>query len=125
MKAIAITQAAADGNNIPSLTEIDLPVPTAHGRDLLVAVKAISVNPVDTKVRAGFQGDTPRVLGWDAVGVVQSVGEEVTLSPRVMRSGTPARWAGPAATVNISWWTSAWWRTNRAPSITPLPPRCR
>ena len=79
MKAIAITQAAADGNNIPSLTEIDLPVPTAHGRDLLVAVKAISVNPVDTKVRAGFQGDTPRVLGWDAVGVVQTVGEEVTL----------------------------------------------
>ena len=69
MKAIAITQAAADGNNIPSLTEIDLPIPTAHGRDLLVAVKAISVNPVDTKVRAGFQGDTPRVLGWDAVGV--------------------------------------------------------
>ncbi|PQQ61214.1 hypothetical protein C6H70_21800, partial [Klebsiella pneumoniae] len=43
-----------------------VPIPTAHGRDLLVAVKAISVNPVDTKVRAGFQGDTPRVLGWDA-----------------------------------------------------------
>ena len=79
MKAIAITQAAADGDNIPFLTEIDLPVPSAHGRDLLVAVKAVSVNPVDTKVRAGFQGDTPRVLGWDAVGVVQSVGEEVTL----------------------------------------------
>lgn len=54
MKAIAITQAAADGNNIPSLTEIDLPIPTAHGRDLLVAVKAISVNPVDTKVRAAL-----------------------------------------------------------------------
>lgn len=94
MKAIAITQAAADGNNIPSLTEIDLPIPTAHGRDLLVAVKAISVNPVDTKVRAGFQGDTPRVLGWDAVGVVQSVGEEVTLFAPGTRSGTPARWAG-------------------------------
>ena len=58
MKAIAITQAAADGDNIPFLTEIDLPVPSAHGRDLLVAVKAVSVNPVDTKVRAGFQGDT-------------------------------------------------------------------
>ena len=79
MKAISITQAAADGDNIPFLTEIDLPVPSAHGRDLLVAVKAVSVNPVDTKVRAGFRGDTPRVLGWDAVGVVQSVGEEVTL----------------------------------------------
>lgn len=125
MKAIAITQAAADGNNIPSLTEIDLPIPTAHGRDLLVAVKAISVNPVDTKVRAGFQGDTPRVLGWDAVGVVQSVGEEVTLFAPGDGSGTPARWAGPAATVNISWWMSVWWRTNRAPSIMPPPPRCR
>lgn len=55
MKAIAITQAAADGDNIPFLTEIDLPVPSAHGRDLLVAVKAVSVNPVDTKVRAGFE----------------------------------------------------------------------
>ena len=49
MKAIAITQAAADGDNIPFLTEIDLPVPSAHGRDLLVAVKAVSVNPMDTK----------------------------------------------------------------------------
>ncbi len=94
MKAIAITQAAADGNNIPSLTEIDLPIPTAHGRDLLVAVKAISVNPVDTKVRAGFQGDTPRVLGWDAVGVVQSVGEEVTLV-RARGRGLVRRRAGP------------------------------
>lgn len=37
------------------------------------------MNPVDTKVRAGFTGDTPRVLGWDAVGVVKSVGEAVTL----------------------------------------------
>lgn len=78
MKAIAITQAAADGNNIPSLTEIDLPIPTAHGRDLLVAVKAISVNPVDTKVRAGFQGDTPRVLGWDAVSALRKAAMRAT-----------------------------------------------
>ncbi len=56
MKAIAITQAAADGNNIPSLTEIDLPIPTAHGRDLLVAVKAISVNPVDTQSARRLSG---------------------------------------------------------------------
>lgn len=125
MKAIAITQAAADGNNIPSLTEIDLPIPTAHGRDLLVAVKAISVNPVDTKVRAGFQGDTPRVLGWDAVGVVQSVGEEVTLFAPGDEVWYAGALAGPAATVNISWWMSAWWRTNRASSIMPPPPRCR
>ena len=40
MKAIAITQAAADGDNIPFLTEIDLPIPTAHGRDLLEPAEA-------------------------------------------------------------------------------------
>lgn len=79
MKAIAITQAASDGNNIPFLRDIDLPDPQAQGHDLLVEVKAISVNPVDTKVRAGFNADTPRVLGWDAVGVVKAVGDTVTL----------------------------------------------
>lgn len=79
MKAFAITRAAADGNNIPFINEISLPVPQAQGHDLLVEIKAISVNPVDTKVRAGFSGDTPRVLGWDAVGVVKAVGDAVTL----------------------------------------------
>ncbi|ESS59902.1 zinc-binding alcohol dehydrogenase family protein [Enterobacter cloacae S611] len=79
MKAIAITRAAAGGSNLDALTDIDLPQPQASGHDLLVEVKAISVNPVDTKVRAGFNADTPRVLGWDAVGVVKEVGESVTL----------------------------------------------
>ena len=79
MKAIAITQASGAHGNIEALEEITLPVPVAAGHDLLVEVNAISVNPVDTKVRAGFSGDTPRVLGWDAVGVVKSVGEKVTL----------------------------------------------
>ncbi len=77
MKAIAITRSAPD--NIDFLHEIELPQPTATGHDLLIEVKAISVNPVDTKVRAGFSGDTPRVLGWDAVGTVTAVGEAVTL----------------------------------------------
>ena len=77
MKAIAITRSAPD--NIEFLHEIELPQPTATGHDLLIEVKAISVNPVDTKVRAGFSGDTPRVLGWDAVGTVTAVGEAVTL----------------------------------------------
>lgn len=79
MKAFAITRAASEGSNIPFLSEIELPIPEATGHDLLVEVKAISVNPVDTKVRAGFSGDTPRVLGWDAVGVVKAVGPLVTL----------------------------------------------
>lgn len=79
MKAIAITRAAQGASNLDYLQEIEQPLPQASGHDLLVAVKAISVNPVDTKVRAGFSGDTPRVLGWDAVGVVTAVGEEVSL----------------------------------------------
>jgi len=77
MKAIAITRSAPD--NIEFLHEIELPQPTATGHDLLIEVKAISVNPVDTKIRTGFTGETPRVLGWDAVGVVTAVGEAVTL----------------------------------------------
>jgi len=79
MKAIAITRAAQGASNLDFLQEIDLPQPQASGHDLLVEVKAISVNPVDTKVRAGFNGDTPRVLGWDAVGVVKATGEAVSL----------------------------------------------
>jgi len=79
MKSIAITQAAQAGTNLEFLNEITLPIPVASGHDLLVEVKAISVNPVDTKVRAGFKADQPRVLGWDAVGVVVSTGEAVSL----------------------------------------------
>lgn len=58
-----------------------LPKPTALGRDLLVSVKAVSINPVDTKVRSPKDKveDTPRVLGWDASGVVEAVGPEVVL----------------------------------------------
>ncbi|SFU04563.1 zinc-binding alcohol dehydrogenase family protein [Kosakonia arachidis] len=79
MKAIAITRAAQGSSNLDFLSDIELPQPQASGHDLLVEVKAVSVNPVDTKVRAGFNADTPRVLGWDAVGVVKAVGEAVTL----------------------------------------------
>ena len=63
-----------------SLLDVVLAKPEATGRDLLIAVKAISVNPVDTKVRAPKAGieTTPRVLGWDAAGTVVSVGEAVT-----------------------------------------------
>lgn len=79
MKAIAITRAAQGNSNLDFLSDIELPQPQASGHDLLVEVKAVSVNPVDTKVRAGFNAETPRVLGWDAVGVVKAVGQAVTL----------------------------------------------
>ena len=57
----------------------DVPEPTGH--DLRVVVQAVSVNPVDTKVRAGIKAvqQPPRILGWDAAGVVDSVGDAVTL----------------------------------------------
>jgi zinc-binding alcohol dehydrogenase family protein len=69
-----------------SLIDFDAPKPLPGPRDLLVAVRAVSVNPVDTKVRTGrHQGtaptapsETPRVLGWDAAGVVVDTGKEVT-----------------------------------------------
>lgn len=79
MKAVGYRQAgpidAAD-----SLVDVALPVPTPGGRDLLVEVQAVSVNPVDTKVRKGapVSGEI-RVLGFDAVGVVREVGAQVTL----------------------------------------------
>ena len=64
-----------------SLIDLDIDKPAPQGRDLLVAVKAISVNPVDTKVRkrADPKGGEPKVLGYDATGVVAAVGPDVTL----------------------------------------------
>ena len=79
MKAIAFTQHGLPIEDPNSLTDMDLPKPTPGPRDLLVEVQAISVNPVDTKIRAGSAATEPKVLGWDAVGVVREVGPEVTL----------------------------------------------
>ena len=84
-----------------ALVDIELPTPKAEGHDLLVEVKAVSVNPVDTKVR---KGSTPeagawKVLGWDAAGVVRVIGNDVTLfqpgdevfyAGSIVRSGTNA-----------------------------------
>lgn len=64
-----------------SLMEVQVPDPEPQGRDLLVRVKAVSVNPVDTKVRARQEGvlAEPRIPGWDAAGVVEAVGSQVSL----------------------------------------------
>ena len=63
-----------------SLLDLTLPDPVPGPRDLLVRVRAVSVNPVDTKVRmrANPQEGQPQVLGYDAAGVVEAVGPEVT-----------------------------------------------
>lgn len=62
-----------------ALVDVTLDRPAPSGRDLLVEVKAVSVNPVDTKVRAGIAPiDVPvRVLGYDAAGTVAAVGDDV------------------------------------------------
>lgn len=64
-----------------SLLDIELPRPRPEGRDLLVAVRAVSVNPVDTKVRnrAAPRAGAVTVLGWDASGIVAEVGRDVRL----------------------------------------------
>jgi len=76
MKAVAHTT-----KDLASLVDIELPKPSPTGRDLLVKVEAVSVNPVDTKRRKdpGKTDDKPRVLGWDAAGTVEAVGKDVTL----------------------------------------------
>lgn len=77
MKAIGYKE-SLPVTNINSLIDIELPIPEATGHDLLVKIKAIAVNPVDFKIRQGMapeNGET-KVIGWDAVGEVVSVGEQ-------------------------------------------------
>ncbi|XKM39603.1 zinc-binding alcohol dehydrogenase family protein [Rhizobium ruizarguesonis] len=64
-----------------SLIDVELPMPEARGHDLLVEIKAVSVNPVDVKVRAHSAPPAGelKVLGWDAAGIVTSIGADVTL----------------------------------------------
>ncbi|PLW76366.1 zinc-binding alcohol dehydrogenase family protein [Cohaesibacter celericrescens] len=63
-----------------ALLDIELDKPKATGRDLLVAVRAVSVNPVDYKIRQTrpADGNVPAVLGWDAVGEVVETGDAVS-----------------------------------------------
>ncbi len=77
MKAITCAFAAPTDSS-PSLQAVELAEPALRPRDLLVAVKGVSVNPVDVKVRDRLQsGDSAKVLGFDASGTVCAVGAEV------------------------------------------------
>ena len=79
MKAFGYTTATPTLSD-SSLQAIELPDPVATGHDILVAVEAISVNPVDTKIRANVSPDTGyKVIGWDAVGTIKAVGDKVSL----------------------------------------------
>lgn len=86
-----------------SFVDIDLPKPTPDGRDILVEVKAVSVNPVDYKVRGSSPpsvGAEWKVIGWDAAGIVSAIGPDVTkfkvgdevwYAGSITRSGTNAQ----------------------------------
>lgn len=80
MKAVGYRHTLPIAEN-ESLSDIELPRPVPGGRDLLVRVMAVSVNPVDAKMRMRSQPNDAgyRVLGWDAAGVVEAVGAGVQL----------------------------------------------
>lgn len=74
-----------------SLIDLELPAPAPGPHDLLVRIKAVSVNPVDTKIRMrGVAPGATKVLGFDAAGVVKAVGKDVTL----FRAGDEVFYAG-------------------------------
>lgn len=80
MKTVALTRyLPVDDPN--AFIDVAMQKPTPEGHDLLVSVRAVAVNPVDTKVRSPKDKveDPPRILGWDASGVVEAVGSDVTL----------------------------------------------
>lgn len=102
MKAVALTRHLPISDP-DSLFDTELEKPSPAARDILVKVEAVSVNPVDTKVRAPKSAveAQPRVLGWDAAGVVESVGpevknfrpgDEVYYAGDITRSGTNAEY---------------------------------
>ncbi|WP_445501170.1 zinc-binding alcohol dehydrogenase family protein [Microvirga sp. G4-2] len=100
MRAVGYQQSLAITDEA-SLTDIELPRPEPGARDLVVEIKAVSVNPVDTKVRmrAVPEPGAYKVLGYDASGIVRAVGSEVSLfkpgdevfyAGAITRSGTNA-----------------------------------
>jgi NADPH:quinone reductase len=78
MKAVGY-QRSLPVDDPSSLLDVTVPRPTPAPHDLVVEVRAVSVNPVDVKVRNGGDPNDTRILGFDAAGVVVEVGQDVTL----------------------------------------------
>ena len=102
MKAFGVLP-RRDDDTVSPFYEVEIPIPRPNPREILVKVHAISVNPVDTKIRAALPQTVtePRILGWDASGVVEAVGDDVSdFSPGdevyyagdVTKSGCNAEW---------------------------------
>ncbi|CDN45316.1 Zinc-type alcohol dehydrogenase-like protein MW2112 [Paenibacillus sp. P22] len=98
MKAVGLTRYLPI-ENPASLVDVVVEKPRAMGRDILVKVIAISVNPVDTKVRAPKDRveEVPKILGWDVAGIVEEVGPDCSLfrpGDEVFYAGSIARQGG-------------------------------
>jgi zinc-binding alcohol dehydrogenase family protein len=80
MKAITFCRKSALSSP-QCFAAVEKELPPIGARDILVSVRAVAVNPVDTKIRDGqvFMGDAVNILGWDVAGVVSKVGSEVSL----------------------------------------------
>jgi zinc-binding alcohol dehydrogenase family protein len=91
MKAVGYSKAGAVSEAL-ALEDIEVAAAAPAGRDIRVAVRAVSVNPVDTKIRRGVQPPPGehKVLGWDAAGVVESVGPDA----RLFKPGDEVFYAG-------------------------------
>ncbi|MBZ4377401.1 zinc-binding alcohol dehydrogenase family protein [Corallococcus interemptor] len=94
MRAVALTK-YLPSDHPEAFADVELPDPTPGPGDLRVRVHAVSVNPVDVKVRAPKDKveSSPRVLGWDAAGVVEAVGRDV----KRFRPGDEVFYAGSIA----------------------------
>ena len=108
-----------------SLVDLEAAKPEPGARDIRVAVRAVSVNPVDTKVRkraAPPQGET-KILGYDAAGVVEAVGPDVTL----FKPGDEVFYAGSIQRqgTNFIWSMSASSALSRRRCRSPRPRHCR
>jgi NADPH:quinone reductase len=95
MKAVAFFRPLPI-DNPEALVDVTVEKPVAAGRDLLVKVAAVSVNPVDTKVRRRpvSEPDRPKILGWDAAGTVEAAGPDCVLfkpGDKVWYAGNIAR----------------------------------
>ena len=91
MKAVGLTKYLPI-NNPESLVDLQVATPAPSDRDLLVRVEAVSVNPVDTKIRAPKSDveKEPRILGWDAAGTVEATGP----AAKLFRLGDAVYYAG-------------------------------
>ena len=96
MKAVVVQTHAADALHPGFLQDSEIAMPVCGPNDLCVAVKAVSVNPIDLKMATAKPAAdaTPRVLGWDAAGTVHAIGREVKnfrVGERVYYAGSVLR----------------------------------